>query len=212
MSPNLPAPSASDLDRWQELCDKATPGPLVHVRKTNNGHEVRAPLPKMNWSLATEIWPGNGTMLPLAIEPWSRFTPLEYDQMVDANFELFAESRTALPACIAEIRRLREDIERLRLTDEEKDRLLERFDQTDKPLQREMRIDIDKLKELAVRSRVLGTQQAFIEIALEWAESANAAVESLMEDNARLRAETPSMSPQSKAAESSPGKSGSGSV
>lgn len=35
--------------------------------------------------------------MPLAVEPWSRFTPPEYEVMVRANFDLMAHARTDVP-------------------------------------------------------------------------------------------------------------------
>ena len=125
------SPTPADLDRWQALCDAATKGPWYsnHTDQEVDEHQY------VEWM---EIGPWQDDSADSIA--FSKHAPPNAnmpDQIIE-NFDFIAESRTALPACIAEIRRLREENGRLRITDEEKAQLLERFDQTDKPLQREI--------------------------------------------------------------------------
>lgn len=75
-----------------ELAEKATPGPWQAVPNTSNGWEVRAAAPGFPLGGAVELAGGDARsrLIPVCIEAWSRFTSLEYDEMVAANFQLIA--------------------------------------------------------------------------------------------------------------------------
>lgn len=76
------------------LDNSHTPGPWEAVPNTNNGWEVRAKTPELRFGGGCEIHSTSGSGFPvvqtIGFQPWGRFTPKGYDEMVEANFRVLA--------------------------------------------------------------------------------------------------------------------------
>ena len=88
------SPTPADLDRWQALCDAATEGPWTHFNE----------YPSFCSDVSHKVWGQEGPGFGMICDT-SPYSAAGFQRVNDAA--LIAESRTALPACIAEIRRLR---------------------------------------------------------------------------------------------------------
>jgi len=91
------------LDQWQALCDAATPGPWI-AQRVGGMHMDGTPDAMIVEAQVEGIWE---RLLQTSIGPADR-------RQRAVNAEFAAVAREAIPALIAEVRRLRDEIERAR--------------------------------------------------------------------------------------------------
>ena len=101
---------AKKLDEWQAACDAATPGPWTSCKENKQ-------------CLIDAGVYSSGIRLATMLNPLGKRSAKSFD--MDANGELIALSRTALPEAIAEICRLRADAESVAEYSAQMDALLE---------------------------------------------------------------------------------------
>lgn len=93
-----------ELNRLEALDKAATPGPWMFEREENGYAMVTArgaiAMEPVDWSELSGFWAAYGLA---DSESWSRYGGTN----LEADFRFMAEARTAFPALIAEVRRLR---------------------------------------------------------------------------------------------------------
>lgn len=101
-----------DLDRDEKLCEAATPGPWRREHENVHSSQVcTCRGAESNWY---EVWSESPEWTSKGIHQ-------------SANAEFIAQARTLLPEYIAEVRRLREENEKLKLSENHWDALNEKL-------------------------------------------------------------------------------------
>jgi hypothetical protein len=97
-----------DLERWQALCDAATPGPWYSTAADGLTPDAVMGEDLLETAAEWEIW----TVGPCADdENWSTDGAMPGYGMTHADAAFCAAARTALPALIAEVRSLRQAVQ-----------------------------------------------------------------------------------------------------
>ncbi|TWJ12860.1 hypothetical protein LX16_3627 [Stackebrandtia albiflava] len=105
--------SEAELDELEELCAAATPGPwFVRVLDDDAAMNLVAVSTRDGSRSATEPWPqfDNGEIVAATLVQSPRYVDID-DERWDENAVFIAEAREAVPRLVAEVRRLKRQIE-----------------------------------------------------------------------------------------------------